>query len=94
MLWNSYRGLYVTTYNFCFYSQNNDEPPKPTPRLKLNENSYNLPELPSVPSNPAPPSPNASDDIDFDDLTKRFNELKKKHWEIWAACFLLYETNI
>ncbi|XP_044266088.1 IST1 homolog isoform X2 [Tribolium madens] len=56
--------------------QNNDEPQKPTPQQKLN--SYNLPELPSVPSN-GPPSPNASDDIDFDDLTRRFNELKKKY---------------
>ncbi|XP_063917920.1 IST1 homolog isoform X2 [Zophobas morio] len=58
--------------------QNNDEPQKPTPRGKLNEDSYNLPDLPSVPSN-APPSPDASDDIDFDDLTRRFNELKKKY---------------
>ncbi|XP_018594288.1 IST1 homolog isoform X1 [Scleropages formosus] len=41
-----------------------------------------LPELPSVP-NTAPAGPyskdaSASDDIDFDDLTRRFEELKKK----------------
>ncbi|XP_008194059.1 IST1 homolog isoform X4 [Tribolium castaneum] len=59
--------------------QNNDEPQKPTPQQKLNDNSYNLPELPSVPSHNGPPSPDASDDIDFDDLTRRFNELKKKY---------------
>ncbi|XP_975783.1 IST1 homolog isoform X5 [Tribolium castaneum] len=58
---------------------NNDEPQKPTPQQKLNDNSYNLPELPSVPSHNGPPSPDASDDIDFDDLTRRFNELKKKY---------------
>ncbi|CAH0557446.1 unnamed protein product [Brassicogethes aeneus] len=55
----------------------NDDKPKPMPRTKMND----LPDLPSVPSNILPniPSNNPSDDIDFDDLTKRFNELKKKY---------------
>jgi vacuolar protein sorting-associated protein IST1 len=59
--------------------QNNDEPQKPTPKDKLNEGGYNLPDLPSVPSNAPAASDTASDDIDFDDLTRRFNELKKKY---------------
>lgn len=58
--------------------QNKDEPPKPAPRSKINDGAYpDLPELPSVPGdNPAPS--NKNDDIDFDDLTRRFEELKKK----------------
>jgi hypothetical protein len=43
--------------------------------------SANFPNLPSVPADlpdlPQPPKED-DDDIDFDDLTKRFNELKKK----------------
>lgn len=44
-------------------------------------NTYDLPELPSVPNMaPTPPEQdNKNDDIDFDDLTRRFNELKKKY---------------
>ena len=41
---------------------------------------FSLPDLPNVPSATAKsndPSPN-NDDIDFDDLNKRFQELKKK----------------
>jgi vacuolar protein sorting-associated protein IST1 len=39
-----------------------------------------LPELPSVPSDSFPPPNEApgNDDIDFDDLTRRFEDLKKK----------------
>lgn len=60
--------------------ENTDDKPKPLPRTKMN-NDFNLPDLPSVPNNPpAGPSNTRADDddIDFDDLTRRFNELKKK----------------
>ncbi|CAH1118000.1 unnamed protein product [Phaedon cochleariae] len=62
--------------------EDNDDKPKPAPRLKMNGKTYDLPELPSVPSTlPQPHGSNSQtkDDIDFDDLTRRFNELKKKH---------------
>lgn len=39
-----------------------------------------LPDLPSVPDLPPARAPSdTSSDIDFDDLTRRFNELKKKY---------------
>lgn len=53
--------------------------PKPAPRSKV------LPELPNVPTSGFPTdgnsNANAADDseIDFDDLTRRFEELKKRH---------------
>ncbi|XP_056090793.1 IST1 homolog isoform X1 [Rhinichthys klamathensis goyatoka] len=55
--------------------------PGPTPSGQIYDNS-NLPELPSVP-NTLPASSfggnaSASEDIDFDDLSRRFEELKKK----------------
>ncbi|XP_050502221.1 IST1 homolog isoform X1 [Diabrotica virgifera virgifera] len=56
--------------------ENSNTAPKPAPRSKLNDKVYDLPELPSVPN--MDPSPE-KDDIDFDDLSRRFNELKKKH---------------
>ena len=44
---------------------------------------FDLPDLPSVPmdnlNEPGGAGP-ADDDIDFDDLTRRFEELKKKKW--------------
>lgn len=53
--------------------------PRPTPR-QFDNNA--LPELPSVPdtlpTSSLGGSTAASDDIDFDDLTRRFEELKKK----------------
>ncbi|KAL3282603.1 hypothetical protein HHI36_005778 [Cryptolaemus montrouzieri] len=53
--------------------ENVNEPPKPLPRTKLDEEkNFNLPELPSVPSD------SKTDDIDFEDLNKRFEALKKK----------------
>ncbi|XP_066150697.1 IST1 homolog isoform X4 [Euwallacea fornicatus] len=60
---------------------NTDHKPKPQPRTKLN-NDFNLPDLPSVPDLPPVGSANGNkddDEIDFDDLTKRFNQLKKRH---------------
>lgn len=47
---------------------------------KISGDSYpTLPELPSVPSdNPVAPPSSHDGDIDFDDLTRRFEELKKK----------------
>ncbi|XP_056648346.1 IST1 homolog isoform X1 [Diorhabda sublineata] len=59
--------------------ENNDSVPKPAPRLKMNDKVYDLPELPSVPNIENDSSSSRDDDIDFDDLTKRFNELKKKY---------------
>ncbi|KAE8743289.1 hypothetical protein FOCC_FOCC011118 [Frankliniella occidentalis] len=67
--------------------------PKPAPRSKLSPGddvkashssgmNFHLPDLPSVPSSSFPPDEvdgrSGADDIDFDDLTKRFEELKKK----------------
>lgn len=41
--------------------------------------NFDLPELPSIPNvDVNQPHDNDDNDIDFDDLTKRFNELKKK----------------
>ncbi|KAH8020595.1 hypothetical protein HPB51_002544 [Rhipicephalus microplus] len=37
-----------------------------------------LPDLPSVPSSSLPKPPSKEDDLDFDDLTRRFEELKKR----------------
>ncbi|XP_026071823.1 IST1 homolog isoform X1 [Carassius auratus] len=55
--------------------------PGPAPSAQIYDNSF-LPELPSVPDTlPASSfgaNANASDDIDFDDLSRRFEELKKK----------------
>ncbi|KAG8238527.1 hypothetical protein J437_LFUL018198 [Ladona fulva] len=62
-----------------------DEKPKPAPRGKLSPHSDHLvlPELPSVPTDSFPPLEDndpgeGNDEIDFDDLTRRFEDLKKK----------------
>lgn len=54
--------------------------PKPLPRSKMNENQEypDLPDLPSVPNDSVYSPQTRNDDIDFDDLTRRFEELKKK----------------
>lgn len=64
--------------------------PKPQPRSKMPPSNSNedMPNLPSVPddlpnvndggSNNSPQNKNNGDEIDFDDLSRRFEELKKK----------------
>jgi vacuolar protein sorting-associated protein IST1 len=65
--------------------------PKPVPRGKpANEGSMDFPDLPDLPTVPStmPSDPNIpnngksnsneENDIDFDDLTKRFEDLKKR----------------
>ncbi|MPC64023.1 IST1 [Portunus trituberculatus] len=60
------------------------EQPKPAPRSKFGEggSDFTMPDLPSVPDLPGtgtlPEPQDNKDDIDFDDLTKRFEDLKKK----------------
>lgn len=55
--------------------------PGPAPSAQIYDNNA-LPELPSVPdtlpTSSLGRSNTTSDDIDFDDLTRRFEELKKK----------------
>ncbi|XP_038609403.1 IST1 homolog isoform X2 [Tachyglossus aculeatus] len=55
---------------------------KPVPRPVDNYDNFVLPELPSVPDTlptaSTGPHTSASEDIDFDDLSRRFEELKKK----------------
>ncbi|KAG8437498.1 hypothetical protein GDO86_008270 [Hymenochirus boettgeri] len=59
----------------------NNLPPVAKPRTKPSDN-FVLPELPSVPdtlpATSAGTNTSTSDDIDFDDLSRRFEELKKK----------------
>lgn len=61
-------------------NKQSDEKPKPQPRSKMPMNNYQLPDLPAVPTenNDSPANPSVNDDIDFDDLMKRFEDLKKK----------------
>ncbi|XP_046391976.1 IST1 homolog isoform X1 [Ischnura elegans] len=64
-------------------NKQSDNKPKPAPRGKLSpQNELVLPELPSVPTDSFPPlddsDPAPNDEIDFDDLTRRFEDLKKK----------------
>lgn len=69
-------------------NKQSNQTPKPLPRAKLTPPD-NLPELPSVPSDVIARDNNntsggsvggggTSDDIDFDDLARRFEELKKR----------------
>lgn len=75
--------------NFALQNLNT---PKPQPRSKMSPPSppsasapppanYDLPNLPNVPMD-LPDVPNSDgnndEDIDFDDLSRRFEELKKK----------------
>ncbi|XP_014251195.1 IST1 homolog [Cimex lectularius] len=56
--------------------QDNNEP-KPMPRSKLSP-ELSLPDLPSVPNDNPLPESNDSDEEDFSDLARRFEELKKR----------------
>ncbi|XP_044751621.1 IST1 homolog isoform X1 [Coccinella septempunctata] len=79
----SYNNLYpgmskaednVNNGNLANNLENYNEAPKPLPRTKLDDQkNFDLPELPSVPSDSS-----KTDDIDFDDLNRRFEALKKK----------------
>lgn len=65
------------------HDQNNqsDEKPKPAPRSKMSpgkENLPDLPELPAVPTDSFPALPGPSDEIDLDEIVRRFEDLKKK----------------
>lgn len=66
---------HTLNFNAIYYS------PGPGPSSNVYDNNA-LPELPSVPDTlPASSfggNTTTSDDIDFDDLTRRFEELKKK----------------
>ncbi|XP_053986358.1 IST1 homolog [Hylaeus volcanicus] len=61
-------------------NKQSDQKPKPQPRSKMPMNDFQLPDLPAVPTqNDLPPNdPSSSEDIDFDDLMKRFEDLKKR----------------
>jgi vacuolar protein sorting-associated protein IST1 len=53
--------------------------PKPVPRQKVLPDAK-FPDLPNVPANlPDTPEEKKDDEIDFDDLSRRFEELKKRH---------------
>ncbi|XP_076656863.1 increased sodium tolerance 1-like protein [Halictus rubicundus] len=61
-------------------NKQSDQKPKPQPRSKMPMNDFQLPDLPAVPSeNDLPPNNSTTtEDIDFDDLMKRFEDLKKR----------------
>ncbi|KAF7413799.1 hypothetical protein HZH68_002288 [Vespula germanica] len=60
-------------------NKQSDEKPKPQPRSKIPMNNFQLPDLPAVPSeSELPQNTSENDDIDFDDLMKRFEDLKKR----------------
>lgn len=58
-------------------NKQSEQQPKPQPRSKMPMNDFNIPDLPTVPVDNEPNAPN-NDDIDFDDLMKRFEDLKKR----------------
>ncbi|XP_063982869.1 IST1 homolog [Diachasmimorpha longicaudata] len=59
-------------------NKQSDMKPKPQPRSKMTMNDFQLPDLPAVPlDNDTPGCSGDNDDIDFDDLMKRFEDLKK-----------------
>lgn len=62
--------------NISYQNKDNDAAKNLQPKIS-GDSFSNLPELPSVPSD-TPPSSTHGSDIDFDDLTRRFEELKKK----------------
>ncbi|XP_011498817.1 PREDICTED: IST1 homolog [Ceratosolen solmsi marchali] len=56
-------------------NKQSDEHPKPQPRSKIQMNDFNLPDLPPVPSDNE--RKDEAEEIDFDDLMMRFENLKK-----------------
>ncbi|XP_029042139.1 IST1 homolog [Osmia bicornis bicornis] len=61
-------------------NKQSEQKPKPQPRSKMPMNDFQLPDLPAVPTETdlPPNNPSTSEDIDFDDLMKRFEDLKKR----------------
>lgn len=60
-------------------NKQSDQTPKPQPRSKMLSDDFQLPDLPAVPTeNDTPNEVSNSEDIDFDDLMKRFEDLKKR----------------
>ncbi|XP_015604951.1 IST1 homolog [Cephus cinctus] len=59
-------------------NKQSDQKPKPQPRSKMPMNDFQLPDLPAVPVDNEPPTAPENDDVDFDDLMKRFEDLKKR----------------
>ncbi|KAJ8673938.1 hypothetical protein QAD02_005200 [Eretmocerus hayati] len=62
-------------------NKQSDQKPKPQPRSKMPMNNFNLPDLPGVPSDNDATSNNRDDDdddINFNDLMKRFQNLKER----------------
>ncbi|CAK9822272.1 IST1 homolog [Anthophora retusa] len=61
-------------------NKQSDQKPKPQPRSKMPMNDFQLPDLPAVPSENDLPSvnPSTNEDINFDDLIQRFENLKKR----------------
>lgn len=60
-------------------NKQSDQTPKPQPRSKMPVDNFQLPDLPAVPTetDPMGEAP-GTEDIDFDDLMKRFEDLKKR----------------
>ncbi|KAK0082497.1 hypothetical protein PV325_010292 [Microctonus aethiopoides] len=60
-------------------NKQSDNKPKPQPRSKMPMNDFQLPDLPAVPvDNESPDNAGENEDIDFNDLMKRFEDLKKR----------------
>lgn len=82
LLFNILEIFVMCLYNIFIYDflLQSDQKPKPQPRSKMPMNDFQLPDLPTVPSENNLPSnnPSTSEDIDFDDLMKRFEDLKKR----------------
>ena len=69
-----------------------NSPPPPGPPPKMDDA---FPDLPTVPNNSLPDSravggnSAGGEDVDFDDLTRRFEALKKRKWHVFTSFLLL-----